>query len=129
MLDLKVASFDAQGRIQAVTWPSPDFVDGDYGLIQALFKNLMTAPGDDEFDPAWGSDIVGALMNVPGGDVPAATKAADAALAKALSDLGPDYGITRLRPQKLTFDVGSTAWLLDVLVETTDGTLSLALSA
>lgn len=129
MLDLKVVSFSRGGRLTAVTWPSPDFVDGDYGLVQALYKNLMTAPGDDEFDPTWGSDLVGALMGVPGGDVASATKAADAALTKAQSDLAADYKVTRLKAKNLAFDVSDLAWSLDVVVETSDGALSIALTA
>jgi hypothetical protein len=123
-LDLLFLQSDAEGRLSPSTWPSPDFVDGSYSLVQKIYKNLMTVPGQDQFDPSWGSDIKGTLLGVQYQDEGAAKLAAQGVLQKCRLDLqsdppaDPAQRLKSLWVTSMTFDQATLAWSISVDVET-----------
>jgi hypothetical protein len=128
--DLQIVSFSPTGRLRAVSWPDPAFVDGDYSLVQRLFKCLMTDPGDDEADPDWGAGLMTRLLGIPGNDLSAASEAVGSALRKAEDDLRGSFPVLlSLTARSISFDVGATEWLVDVLLTTTTGSFAVSLAS
>jgi hypothetical protein len=126
-LDLQIIVFTASGRIQCATWPNPAFVDGDYGLIQTLYKCLLTDPGDDAFDPDWGAGLMSGLRPLHGDDDQGAAKVVTTALGKATSDLQEAYPGLRISASRVEYVLDLTSWQVDLLLETTDGILEVSL--
>ncbi len=120
-LDLQIITFTDSGRIQCATWPNPAFVDGDYGLIQTLYKCLLTDPGNDAFDPDWGAGLMSGLRPLHGDDAQGAEKVVGAALSKATADLQGAYPILRITASRVEYVLDLTSWQVDLLLETTDG--------
>ncbi len=125
-LDLKIFE-SVNGLLSGCTWPHPDFVEGEYSLVQQITKCLLTNPGEDQFDPSYGSGLRVEIQGVPGQDVEKAKKIFSAALQKIMSDLkSPDIAdpverLADLRLRNLQYDMLSTSWLADVEVETEAG--------
>ena len=123
-LDLLIVQSDSQGNLTAATWPDVDFVDGAYSLVQKIYKNLMTAPGQDQFDPSWGSDIRGALMGTLYIDNSGAKAAAAGVIQKCKLDLqsnppdDPQLRVTDLMITDMTYDDQALAWNISVNVYT-----------
>lgn len=123
-LDLMIIQTDAQGRIFPATWPSVDFVDGAYSLVQKIYKNLMTVPGQDQFDPSWGSDVRGALLGTRFNDNSAAQLAMQAVAHKCTLDLksdppeDPAMRVINLWVSSMTFNEMDLAWDVEIQVYT-----------
>lgn len=123
-LDLLIVKADDQGRLTAATWPDVDFVDGAYNLVQKIYKNLMTTPGQDQFDPAWGSDIRGALLGTRFNDLSTARLAIQGVFQKCKLDLqadppaDPALRVTDLMLSDMSFDGSNLAWNISVQVYT-----------
>lgn len=127
-LDFQIIAFTPSGRIQCASWPNPSFVDGDYGFIQTLYKCLLTDPGDDAFDPSWGAGLVSSLRAVYGNETAKATEVVGAALLKAAEDLRDTYkDLVRISATRVEYSVPDTAWQVDLLLETTSGSLRVTL--
>ena len=133
-LDLKIISSDANGLLNPNTWPNPDFVEGLYSLVSRIYKNLLTVPGTDAFDPGWGSDLRGALtraMISVGPEDQAANqlgKAVVQAVAqKCRLDLAtepaasPDQQLSSLGVNDVVYDVTQTAWNVSFTVVSAAG--------
>ncbi|MFA6132493.1 MAG: hypothetical protein WC869_00600 [Phycisphaerae bacterium] len=123
-LDLLIVQADADGRLYPATWPNVDFVDQAYNLVQKIYKNLMTVPGQDQFDPAWGSDIRGALLGTRFNDPTAAKLAIQGVFQKCTLDLqsdppvDPTMRVTSLWVSDMTFDDLALAWNISIQVYT-----------
>lgn len=123
-LDLLIVQADDQGRLYPATWPDVDFVDSSYNLVQRIYKNLMTVPGQDQFDPAWGSDLRGALLGVRFNDLSGARMAIQGVFQKCTLDLqsdppaDPTMRVTSLWISDMTFDDQALAWNIDIQVYT-----------
>lgn len=123
-LDLLIVQADADGRLFPATWPSVDFVDGAYSLVQKIYKNLMTTPGQDQFDPSWGSDIRGALLGTRFNDSSAARLAIQGVFQKCTLDLQSDppvdplMRVTSLWVSDMAFDDQALAWNISIQVYT-----------
>ena len=121
--DLKVVE-PREGLLFAFTWPRPFAVEGVENLVQRIVKNLHTAPGEDEFDPDWGSDLRGLIQGIPGQDLEGARHAVSSALRKCETDLSedqPDDPAQRLvgfTLDDLAYDPDTTSWRARVIVET-----------
>jgi hypothetical protein len=123
-LDLLIVQADANGALFPATWPSVDFVDGAYSLVQKIYKNLMTVPGQDQFDPTWGSDVRGHMLGTRFNDNAAARIAMQGVLQKCTLDLqsdppaDPAMRVINLFLSDMTFDSGNLAWNVSVQVYT-----------
>jgi hypothetical protein len=123
-LDLLIVQADEQGRLFPATWPAVDFVDASYNLVQKIYKNMMTVPGQDQFDPAWGSDVRGALLGTRFNDTSAARLAMQGVAQKCTLDLqsdppaDPELRVTSLWVSDMTFDDQSLAWNIAIQVYT-----------
>lgn len=123
-LDLLIVKADANGALVAATWPDVDFVDASYNLVQKIYKNLMTTPGQDQFDPSWGSDIRGALLGVRFNDLSTARLTIQGVFQKCKLDLqsdpptDPTLRITDLWLSTMDFDQSNLAWTIAVQVYT-----------
>lgn len=128
--DVKIVE-DRGGVLIPSTWPSPDTVSGEYALVQRIVKNLLTVPGEDAFDPAWGSGLSDALLGIPGQDTTSATRAASRSIQKCASDLmssqpaDPAGRLTNLRLVEVVYDMDSTSWVLSVQVATEERTFTI----
>lgn len=115
-------------------WPNPVAVDGMTSLVQRIYKNLMTEPGEDEQDPEWGSGLRGSIMPIPGQKQKEANRAAGLVLQKCVTDLkeqnetDPSGRLRDLRLDSLEYDVNTTSWLLAVTVVTSQNEQTLNLS-
>ncbi len=132
-LDIKFLE-DSGGFLVGSMWPNPDAVEGSYGLAQLITKCLLTNPGDDAFDPAYGAGIKRALQGIPGQNVDDATQAITAVIEKVKLDLAttrsssdPEERLSDLRLISVSYDLNATAWLISILVVTdaTEFTLTL----
>lgn len=123
-LDLKIVQLGSSGVLQGGTWPNPDFVEGEYNLIQRIFKNLMTNPGEDMFDPAWGSGLRESIRGIPGQNINDAKRAISAVLRRCLEDVSkslstdPAERLKDLRLETLEYDANLAAWTCTVAVVT-----------
>ncbi len=123
-LDLLVVKADAQGRLTAATWPDVDFVVQAYNLVQKIYKNIMTVPGQDQFDPSWGSDVRGALLGTRFNDLDTARRAIQGVFQKCKLDLqsdppaDPTLRVTDLLVSDMAFDEQALAWNIAVQVYT-----------
>jgi hypothetical protein len=123
-LDLLIVKADANGALTAATWPNADFVDQSYNLVQKIYKNIMTAPGQDQFDPSWGSDIRGALLGVRFNDLNTARLKIQGVFQKCQLDLqsdpptDPTLRVTDLLISAMDFDQENLAWNIEVQVYT-----------
>lgn len=124
--DLQVIAFTSAGRVVPPAGVELQMVDGDVGLVQMIYKNLHTVPGDDEFDPAWGSGLFAALSGKTGADTADAAQIAANALSKAVLDLGPTYPGLRLRLTDITFNQSALEWALQVTLSTAAGDRALS---
>jgi len=121
--DLKVVE-PREGLLFAFTWPRPFAVEGIENLVQRIVKNFHTAPGDDEFDPTWGSDLRGHIHGIPGQEDQRARNAVDTALRKCENDISsepvddPAQRLISLSLEDLVYDPGNTSWRARVFVET-----------
>ena len=135
-LDLKIVTISPQGQLAAYTWPNPAFVEGTYALVQRIYKNLMTIPGQDAFDPSWGSDLKGPLFNTPlGGDTDDARHAIAGVIQKCEMDIqsdptdDPRQQLLSLRLLDAGYDVSATAWNISLEATTRAGAVRFSLSA
>ena len=123
-LDLLVVKADSNGRLVAATWPDVDFVDAAYNLVQKVYKNIMTAPGQDQFDPSWGSDIRGALLGTKFNDISTARLVIQGVFQKCKLDLqsdppaDPNLRVTDILVSETTFDPNLLAWNISVQIYT-----------
>lgn len=123
-LDLLIVKADVNGSLVAATWPDVDFVDGAYNLVQKIYKNIMTAPGQDQFDPSWGSDIRSALLGVRFNDLSTARLTIQGVFQKCKLDLqsdpptDPTLRVTDLWLSSMDFDQANLAWNIAVQVYT-----------
>lgn len=112
----------------------PAAADGQFSLVQKIVKNLLTEPGDDEFEPDLGGGLRGSLAGIQGSEVARATQAAAGALRKCLEDIQSDQGpdpkqrLLDLRVSRLTFSAAETLWTLVVEVVTEAGTFAMPVS-
>jgi len=132
-LDVKILTVDRRGVLTAATWPQADFVDGQYALVQRIYKNLMTRPGEDAFDPEWGSDIRGALLGLHAHQVDEAQLALSHVFEKVLADLtstlptDPEQRLTRMQLRQVVSDIESGEWRVDADVETEASAVTISL--
>jgi hypothetical protein len=133
-LDLKFLEATPQGVLSGVIWPNPDEVADTYLLVQLITKDLLTTPGDDDFEPTYGGGLAIALIGIPGQEVAQAKAAVQSVLDKVLLDLA--YTSTLTDPQEqlvdlnlvdLTFDATNTAWIVTVQVTTGASIVTLTL--
>lgn len=130
-LDLKVLSVTGSGRLVGATWPRPDFIEGNYNLIQRIYMNLVTEQGDVEDDPEWGSGLRSALLVIPGQHVDRARQVASAVLTKCRLDLqsnpstDPDERLVDLRLESIEFSTDIVSWIMTCTVVTEAGTTTL----
>jgi len=123
-LDLLIVQVDDQGRLFPATWPNVDFVDASYSLVQKIYKNMMTVPGQDQFDPSWGSDVRGALLGTRFDDLSAARLAMQGVAQKCTLDLqsdppaDPTMRVINLFVSDMTFDDQALAWNISIQVYT-----------
>ena len=123
--DLKFVE-SVNGMLSGQTFPNPDYVSGQYALVQKIFKCLLTNSGEDVFDPTYGSGIRKSLESIPGQDVTAASTAASACLKFVVSSLtdssvtDPAEQLLALSLLSISYDPVSTSWILEVQV--TSGT-------
>lgn len=124
-IDLKIVQPGSSGVLQGATWPNPDFVDGEYNLVQRIFKNLHTTPGEDMFDPDWGSGLRASVRGIPGQNLNEARRAVSSALRKCSDDISktlvspkPDENLKDLRLETLEYDETRAAWVCSVAVVT-----------
>ena len=123
-LDLLIVKADSTGALTAATWPDVDFVDSSYNLVQKIYKNMMTVPGQDQFDPSWGCDIRGALLGVRFNDLSTARLTIQGVFQKCKLDLqsnppsDPSLRVTDLWLSEMNFDEQSLAWNIAVQVYT-----------
>jgi hypothetical protein len=130
-LDAKVLTIVGEQLIGA-TWPEPDFVEGSYNLLQRIFMNLVTEPGDVADDPEWGAGLRSTMFPIPGQQVERARQAAAAVLTKCRLDLqtnlssDPAERLVDLRLESLSYDQNQGAWLIaaTVISETSVTTLN-----
>lgn len=119
-------SADSNGALFGAAWPNPSGISGEYNLVQRIYKSLLTDPGDDQFDPAWGSGLSAGLRGIPGQQLQAATKAVTTALTKCEADIkaalgastDPNERLQRLHLDSLEFDFTLASWRASVTVET-----------
>jgi hypothetical protein len=129
--DAKVITL-VNDRIIGATWPNPDLVSGTYNLVQRIYMNLLTEPGDVDDDPEWGAGVSSALRAVPGQQVERARQVASAVLTKCRLDLqsnnssDPAERLVDLRLESVEHDAINSAWLLTatVISETTITTIT-----
>jgi hypothetical protein len=120
-LDMKVLALVGD-QFVASTWPNPAEVSGTYNLIQHIYMNLLTEPGEVEDDPEWGSGLRGALLPIPGQNLDQAKQAAAAVLTKCRADLQSNFSsdpaerLVDLRLQSIQFSTDVAAWMLVVTV-------------
>ncbi len=120
-LDMKVLALQGN-RLVASSWPNPAEVSGTYNLIQHIYKNLLTEPGEVEDDPEFGAGLRSALLPIPGQLVDQAKHAAAAVLAKCKKDLQSSFSsdpaerLADLRLVSIEFATDIAAWVLAVTV-------------
>lgn len=121
-LDIKFLE-ESNGYLVGSMWPNPDQVEGSYSLGQLITKCLLTNPGDDAFDPAYGAGLKRALQGIPGQHVDEATQAITAVVEKVKADLAStrsssdaEERLSDLRLISVAYDIDSTAWLIELLV-------------
>lgn len=124
-VDMKfISTENAGGQLQAQLWPRPAYAEGLFSLVQKIYKCLLTKPGISEADPDFGADLIGAVQGISGQEINRAEEAVAGALQKCVSDLAvdppndPAQRLIALRLVLLEYDTTSTAWLIDVEVET-----------
>lgn len=119
-LDLKIIQESSSGSLVGGTWPNPDFVDGEYNLIQRIVKNLLTFPGTDLFDPTWGSGLRESIQGIAGQNVDIAKKAIVQSLKKCVDDISQSLPgeLQDLRLETLEYDATEAAWRCAVTVVT-----------
>jgi hypothetical protein len=129
-LDLKIIQETPSGSLAGGTWPNPDFVDGEYNLIQRVVKNLLTFPGTDLFDPTWGSGLRESIRGIPGQNVDVAKKAIVSCLKKCVDDISQSLpgDLQDLRLETLEYDANEAAWLCAVTVVTPTNATIIGLS-
>jgi hypothetical protein len=133
--DLKIVQLGTQGTIVGGTWPNPDFVEGEYNLVQRIVKNLMTNPGEDLFDPDWGSGIRSRLLGIPGNEVARAQNEASIAIVKCRQDVQEAMGgsndpaekLLDLRLSSIEYDQSRAAWSC-IVVMTTEANVDIPVS-
>jgi len=112
------------GLLSGSTWPNPDFVDGTYALVQRITKCLLTNPGEDVFDPGYGSGLRNDIRGIAGQEIEKASQVVMGALKRVVENLSnpnledPAERLTGLQLLKLEYDPIQTAWSLDVEVST-----------
>lgn len=124
-LDLKIVQLGTSGNLEGGTWPNPDFVSGEYNLIQRIVKNLLTTPGEDMFDPDWGSGLRKRIQGIAGQEISKASAAVTGALKKCVEDIqhsivsdDPAEILQDLRLETLEYDLTRAAWVSTVSVIT-----------
>jgi len=129
--DLKILE-SVNGLLSGTTWPNPDFVEGTYALVQRIHKCLLTNPGEDQFDPGYGSGLRRDIQGIAGQEIEKAKSVVIAALQKVKGDLNdptlkdPAERLLDLRLTSLDYDQLSTGWNVHVEVQTDVGTFPLA---
>ena len=135
-LDLKIVQSGLNGSLLGGTWPNPDYVDGEYNLVQRIYKNLLTKPGDDMFDPDWGSALRERVQGIPGQNVNKARAAVVSALKKCADDIisslvsnDPAERLRDLGLDTIEYDVTRAAWICAVSVTTDATEITISVSA
>ena len=129
--DLKFLE-SVNGLLSGTTWPNPDFVEGTYALIQRIHKCLLTNPGEDQFDPGYGSGLRRDILGIAGQQLERARSVVIASLQKVKGDLtdptliDPAERLVDLQLTKMEYDPLMTAWHIHVDVVTDAGTFPLA---
>lgn len=127
MFDLKIIeSFN--GILSAQTWPRPDYVESTYLLISEIVKCLFSSPGEDKFDPTYGSGLRPQIIGLTGKDTDQVKQIVGSCLQKVKSDLtsgipsdDPSEVLTDLQLMDLIFNPNDTSWLIRVNVITPVG--------
>jgi hypothetical protein len=121
-LDLKVLTLLGEGRLVGATWPRPDFVESGYNLLQRIYMNLVTEPGDVEDDPEWGAGIRSAMLGIPGQQIERARQVAAAVLTKCKLDLqqslssDPAERLVDLRLEDVEYSTDIVSWFVTATV-------------
>ncbi len=124
-LDMRIITKDPRTTmLTSAVWPSPDYVDGTYALVQRILKCLFTAPGENEQDPEYGANLRGEVRGLSGQQLDEARTAVGAALRKCVDDLStdpmtdPEQRLRDLKLASLTYSAQSQEWQASVEVET-----------
>lgn len=124
-LDMRILVKDPNtGILTSAVWPSPDYTDGTYALVQRIVKCLHTAPGENEQDPEYGANLRGEVRHLSGQQLEEARTAVGAALRKCIDDLAvepstdPAQRLRDLRLATLVYSPQGQEWQASVEVET-----------
>lgn len=131
--DLKVVE-SVNGMLSGQTWPYPDFVDGTYSLVQKIYKCLLSNPGDDIFDPSYGSGLRRNILGISGQETEKASQVFSDAFKRVVDNLAdpaitdPTQRLVSLQMTSLEFDAEHTTWIVEVNVRTDAGSIPLTMS-
>ncbi len=133
MLDLKILD-SVNGDLSAQTWPDPAFVSSVYSLVQQIYKCLVTNPGEDQFDPTYGSGLRAQIIGLNGQESERVKQVVGTALQKVRDDLtsgpqsdDPTERLVNLELLGLQFNPNDTSWSVQVNVITEAGTQAVTL--
>jgi hypothetical protein len=131
--DLKVVE-SVNGMLSGQTWPYPDFVDGTYSLVQKIYKCLLSTPGEDIFDPSYGSGLRHNILGISGQEIERASQVISDALKRVVDNLSdpnisdPAQRLVALNMLSLEFDAEHTTWVTEVDVKTEAGSFPLTMN-
>jgi len=122
--DLRIVTIGSR-VLRGKIWPASSAVSGEGNLVQRVFINLLTDPGDDESDPEWGSGLRQRIRGIAGQDIQRARTAVSAALAKCASDVrdamsastDPTERLESLTLNTLEYDQLAAAWRCSVVLD------------
>lgn len=132
-LDLKYIE-SVNGVLSGSTWPRPDYTEGLYSLVQKIVKCLLTNPGDDAFDPNFGSGLRKQIIGLTGQDTDRAKQVLSGALQKVKTDLidpsvvDPAEQIVDLQVRSMQYDPVGTSWNAEVDLVTAATTTTVPLT-
>lgn len=133
-LDMRIIVSDPNtALLTSAIWPTPDYVDGTYALVQRILKCLFTAPGENEQDPEYGANLRGEIRHLSGQQLEEARTAVGAALRKCVDDLSvdpmtdPEQRLRNLTLASLNYAQQDQEWQASVEVETDANVFTLPL--
>jgi hypothetical protein len=131
--DLKLVTVTNSGNLAYVTWPSADYVDGSYSLVQAIVKCLFTEPGTDVYDPEYGAGLIAELSRCQPDEIGKAMDIAQSAALNVQNQLAPSFAnspdssqrLLTIRVMDISSDLSDLSWNVSLAVTTEATTITI----
>jgi hypothetical protein len=133
MADVRVTVPNESNYVINTSTNTPIAVTGLASLVQIIVKTLLTTPGQDVFEPAYGGGLASILgPTASPGKVSSATADVGFSVMKTMQDIIDEQNksidtltasarLRALHLNKFEYDVDQGLWVVDILVESEAG--------